>query len=118
MICQFAVLEHKEIAHEYGSRKNKRCSWSKARNASEPGCHGRGLSSGGSAIHLDATAPRKYNLTFVVVALNLVNVVNLGTPNGVLDSRIFGQAQSLASGPFGNPTPGNRAILFQANFSF
>jgi Carboxypeptidase regulatory-like domain len=79
---------------------------------------GRGLSSGGSAIHLDATAPRKYNLTFVAVALNVFNVVNLGTPNGVLDSRLFDQTQSLASGPFGNPTPGNRAILFQVRFSF
>lgn len=79
---------------------------------------GRGLSSGGAAIHLDATAPRKYNLTFVAVALNVFNVVNLSTPNGVLDSRLFNQTQSLASGPFGNPTPGNRAIMFQANFSF
>jgi hypothetical protein len=79
---------------------------------------GRGLSSGGAAIHLDATAPRKYSLTFVAVALNIFNVVNLGTPNGVLDSRLFDQTQSLASGPFGNPTPGNRSILLQANFSF
>jgi Carboxypeptidase regulatory-like domain len=79
---------------------------------------GRGLSSGGAAIHLDASAPRKYKLTFVAVALNLFNVVNLGTPNGVLDSRLFNQTQSLANGPFGNPTPGNRAILLQANFSF
>ena len=79
---------------------------------------GRGLSGGGAAIHLDATAPRKYNLTLVGGALNVFNVVNLGTPNGVLDSRLFNQTQSLASGPFSNPTPGNRAVLFQANFSF
>jgi hypothetical protein len=79
---------------------------------------GRGLSSGGAAIHLDASAPRKYSLTFVAVALNVFNIVNLGTPNGVLDSSLFNETQSLASGPFGNPTPGNRAILFQANFSF
>jgi hypothetical protein len=79
---------------------------------------GRGLSSGGAAIHLDATAPRKYNLTFVAAALNIFNVVNLGTPNGVLDSRLFGQTQSLAAGQFGSPTPGNRTILLQANFSF
>lgn len=79
---------------------------------------GRGLSSGGAAIHLDATAPRKYNLTFVAIALNVFNVVNLSTPNGVMGSRLFGQTQQVASGPFGSPTPGNRAILFQANFSF
>jgi hypothetical protein len=80
--------------------------------------NGRGLSSGSAPIHLDATAPRKYNLTFIVAALNLFNIANLGTPNGVLESRLFNQTQSLATGPFGNPTPGNRAIMLQANFSF
>ncbi|MGB6745659.1 MAG: carboxypeptidase regulatory-like domain-containing protein, partial [Terracidiphilus sp.] len=39
---------------------------------------GRGLSGGGAQIHLDASAPRKYNLTFVAVALNVLNVVNWG----------------------------------------
>jgi hypothetical protein len=63
-------------------------------------------------------ASRKYNLTFVAIALNLFNVVNLGAPNGVLDSHLFDQMQPLASGPFGNPTLGKRAILLQAYFSF
>ncbi len=79
---------------------------------------GRGLSSGGAQIHLDATAPRRYNLTFVAVALNVLNVVNWGTPNGVMTSPLFGQTQSLASGQFGTPTPGNRTIFFQTQFSF
>jgi hypothetical protein len=62
--------------------------------------------------------PRKYSLTVVVVALNLFNIVNRGPENGVLNSTLFGQSQTLAGGPYGSPTPGNRSILFQANFSF
>jgi Carboxypeptidase regulatory-like domain len=79
---------------------------------------GRGLSGGGAQIHLDAKAPRKYNLTFIAVALNVFNVVNWGTPNGVMTSPLFGQTQSLAGGQFGTPTPGNRTIMFQTQFSF
>jgi hypothetical protein len=79
---------------------------------------GRGLSGGGAQIHLDAKAPRKYNLTFVVVALNVFNVANWGTPNGVMTSPLFGKTQSLAGGQFGTPTPGNRTIMFQTQFSF
>ncbi len=78
----------------------------------------QGLSTGGAKIKLDAGAPRRYNLTFVVGASNLFNFVNLGTPNGVMSSPIFNKSQSLADGPFANPTPGNRALIFQANFSF
>jgi len=80
--------------------------------------NGRGLSGGGAQIHLDAKAPRKYNLTFVAVALNVLNVVNWGTPNGVMTSPLFGKTQSLAGGQFGTPTPGNRTIFFQTQFSF
>jgi hypothetical protein len=54
----------------------------------------------------------------VAGASNVLNIVNLSPPNGVLISPIFGKSQSLADGPFQNPTPGNRAIVFQANFSF
>jgi len=79
---------------------------------------GRGLSGGGASIRLDAQAPRKYTLTFVAAAINLFNQVNLATPNGVLNSPIFNQSQSLATGPYGGPTPGNRTVFFQANFSF
>ena len=78
----------------------------------------QGLSTGGAKIKLDAGAPRRYSLTFVVGASNLFNIVNLGTPNGVLSSPIFNKSQSLADGPFSNPTPGNRAFIFQTNFSF
>jgi hypothetical protein len=39
-------------------------------------------------------------------------------PDGVVLSPIFNQSQSLAGGAFANPTPGNRALVFQMNFSF
>jgi hypothetical protein len=79
---------------------------------------GRGLSGASSEPKLDATVPRRYNLTLVVVALNLFNIVNRGPENGVLNSTLFGQSQTLAGGPYGSPTPGNRSILLSANFSF
>ena len=78
----------------------------------------RGIGGGGAAIRLNASSPRRYNLTFIVGASNLFNIVNLGTPNGVLNSPIFNQSQSLAGGAFANPTPGNRAFIFQTNFTF
>jgi hypothetical protein len=78
----------------------------------------RGLSGGGPQVHLDATAPRKFNITFVAVALNVFNIVNWGPPNGVLESPLFGKTQSLAGNQFSTPTPGNRAIMFQTQFSF
>lgn len=79
---------------------------------------GRGLSGGGAAIRLDAAAPRRFNLTFVAGANNILNMVNLGTPNGVLLSPLFNQTQSLANGPYGSPTPGNRNIVFQTTLTF
>jgi hypothetical protein len=79
---------------------------------------GRGLSGGGAAVHLDEEAPRKYRLTLAVTGVNVFNHVNLAPPNGVLESPLFNQTQSLAKGQFGSPIPGNRAILLQSNFSF
>ena len=79
---------------------------------------GRGLSGGQAQVRIDATVPRRYSLTIVGAALNVFNIVNLGTPNGVMNSSLFGQTQSLAYGPYGSPTPGNRTIFFQALFSF
>ena len=78
----------------------------------------RGLGSGGPAIKLDATVPRRYNLTLIAGANDIFNIVNLGTPNGVLLSPLFNQTQTLAGGPFGNPTPGTRNIVFQSTFTF
>jgi hypothetical protein len=77
----------------------------------------RGLGGGGAAVHLDAAAPRKYGLTLVVGAANVFNMVNYAPPNGVLNSPLFNKYQALA-GAFTNPTPGNRSITFQSNFTF
>jgi len=79
---------------------------------------GRGLGGAQAGPKLDATVARKYSLTLVVAALNLFNVVNRGTPNGVLNSSLFGESQTLAGGQFGSPTAGNRSILLQAAFAF
>ena len=48
--------------------------------------NGRGLSGGQAQPKLDATVARKYSLTLVGGALNIFNIVNLGTPNGTLGS--------------------------------
>ena len=64
-------------------------------------------------------APRRYNLTFVAGANNLFNIVNWGTPNGVLLSPLFNKTQSLASGQFGSPTARQpQRLNFQTTFSF
>ena len=79
---------------------------------------GRGLSGSQAQPKLDATVPRKYSLTLVGGAINVFNIVNLAPPNGTLISPLFGKTQSLASGPFGSPVPGNRAVFLNAIFSF
>jgi len=79
---------------------------------------GRGLSGNGGNVKIDEKTPRKYNIGFVVIALNCLNIVNWGPPNGVMISPLFGKTQSLASGPYSGPTPGNRTILFSTSFSF
>jgi hypothetical protein len=86
--------------------------------AGDDGVGGRGLSGKSASILLNANAPRRFNLTFTVGASNVLNIVNWGTPNGVLGSPLFNQSQSLAGGAFENPTPGNRAIIFQTGLSF
>jgi hypothetical protein len=78
----------------------------------------RGLSGGGAAIPIDATAPRKFSLTLSASAINAFNQVNFAPQNGVLESPLFNQSQSLAGGQFGNPFPANRAILLESTFSF
>jgi hypothetical protein len=60
---------------------------------------------------------QRYSLTFGVSARNIFNNVNEATPVGVISSPIFGQANSLAGGPFGNQTS-NRRVDLQVTFSF
>jgi Carboxypeptidase regulatory-like domain len=82
------------------------------------GVGGRGIGSGGPAIRLDAGAPRRFNLTFALGVNNLFNIVNLGTPNGVLLSPLFNKTQQLAGNQFGSPVAGNRSVFLQTTFSF
>ncbi len=79
---------------------------------------GRGLGGAQSGPKLDASVPRKYSLTIVATSFNLLNIVNRGTPNGVLNSTLFGKTQSLAGDGFGSNTAGNRSIFLQAMFNF
>lgn len=79
---------------------------------------GRGLSGSGGNVKLDEKLPRKFNITFVAIALNCLNIANFGPPNGVLESPLFNKTQTLASGPYTGPTLGNRTILFFTQFSF
>ncbi len=84
-----------------------------------PGLGGRGLSGNqGGPGRLDASIPRKFNLTLSVFAQNVLNRQNLGVPNGTLTSPFFGKSQSLASGFFGPSTAGNRSIFLNAGLNF
>jgi hypothetical protein len=79
---------------------------------------GRGLSGSQAQQKLDASVKRKYSLTLNADLSNLFNNVNLAPQNGTLLSPLFGKSQSLASGEFAQPVPGNRAIFLGASFSF
>ncbi|MBI3476984.1 MAG: carboxypeptidase regulatory-like domain-containing protein [Acidobacteria bacterium] len=63
------------------------------------------------------TSNRRYSLTFSINARNLLNRVNLSTPNGNLSSPLFGKSNGLAGGPFSGG-PSNRRVELQAMFSF
>ena len=77
---------------------------------------GSGLTGGQAPpTKLDATVPRKYSLTLIAAAMNLFNDVNLGSPNGVLTSPLFGKSQSVN---LQSEVPGNRVINFQVRLSF
>jgi hypothetical protein len=64
----------------------------------------------------------RYQLTLSVEARNLLNMVNPGTPVGILTAPNFGQAQGLAGGFGGGGGGGsqsaNRRIQIQLRFSF
>ncbi|HVO56725.1 MAG TPA: carboxypeptidase regulatory-like domain-containing protein [Dongiaceae bacterium] len=76
---------------------------------------GRGNRGGG--MFMDASSGKKYTLTFGISARNLLNNVNEGQPIGVISSPIFGQANSLAGGPFGSQAS-NRRVDLQVTFGF
>jgi len=82
-----------------------------------PGGGGGRGGRGGGPFGGGENSGQRYSLTFGISARNLLNDVNEGTPVGVISSPIFGQANSLAGGPFGNPAS-NRRVDMQVTFSF
>ena len=80
-----------------------------------PGGGGGGGGFGGFGGGREGNSP--YNLTLGLQFSNLLNLVNLNTPIGALNSSRFGQSTSTAGG-FGGGGSGNRRIELQARFSF
>jgi hypothetical protein len=86
------------------------------------GLGGRGLSGAGGGgmggfFGGGGTTNRTYNLTFSVMARNLLNSLNPGSPVGNLSSPFFGQSISIAGGPFSSASA-NRRVDLQVKFSF
>jgi hypothetical protein len=61
---------------------------------------------------------KRYNLTLSASARNLLNYVNLASPDGNLSSPYFGQSLALVSGFGGAASVYNRRIDLQLRFSF
>jgi Carboxypeptidase regulatory-like domain len=78
---------------------------------------GRFGSAMGGPLRLGGATDRRYGLTFQVSARNILNKVNLATPNGTLGSPFFAKSNGLANGPF-STSAANRLIELQAIFSF
>jgi hypothetical protein len=85
------------------------------RGGGGPGGGMGGMDGGGSS-------GRRYSLTASIMFHNLFNTVNQGPPLGSLNSPLFGQSLSLASGGFGGPGGAaqafNRRIDLSLRFSF
>ena len=87
------------------------------------GLGGRGLSGGGGPggggpFGLGGTnTNRRYNLTFAVAARNILNHPDYAPPVGNLESPLFAQSNSLATGPFSSGSAVRRIDL-QVLFSF
>jgi hypothetical protein len=79
-----------------------------------------GLSSmgaGGNMFGRPDVPNRRYNLTFSLSVRNIFNNVNYASPEGNLNSPIFGQPYALAGGFFSSAAA-NRRIDMQVRFSF
>jgi len=81
------------------------------------GLGGRGLSGGGGGPRFGGSSNRRFQLEFGIMAHNIFNKVNLGTPVGNVNSSLFGQSNSLAGGFFGNQSA-NRSIDMYMRFGF
>jgi hypothetical protein len=78
---------------------------------------GRGNRGGGGMMGGDPGSGQRYSLTLAVSARNVFNNLNVGTPVGVITSPIFGQSNSLPTGP-GGSLYSSRRIELQATFAF
>jgi len=81
------------------------------------GLGGRGLGSGGGGPRWGGSSNRRYTLELGVMAHNVFNKVNYGTPVGNINSQSFGQSLSLAGGFFNNQSA-NRMINLFLRFNF
>jgi len=81
------------------------------------GLGGRGLSSGGGGRHFGSSSDRRYTLELGVMAHNVFNKVNYGTPQGNISSGNFGKSLSLAGGFFNNQSA-NRMLNLFLRFNF
>lgn len=85
----------------------------------ERGLDGRGL--GGGGFGLAGATNQRFAPTFFVSALNALNTVNLAPPESTLESPLFGQSISLATGAYaaqvGNPVA-NRLVNMGAVLNF
>jgi hypothetical protein len=83
------------------------------------GLGGGGLSSMGNSnmFNRGNNTNRRYNLTFSISARNIFNNVNYASPEGNLNSPIFGKPYALAGGFFSSAAA-NRRVDFQVRFSF
>ena len=81
------------------------------------GLGGRGLSSGGGGSRFGGSSDRRFQLELGVMARNVFNKVNLGTPIGNITSSLFGRSNSLAGGFFGNQSA-NRMVNLFLRFNF
>jgi hypothetical protein len=78
---------------------------------------GGGGNRGGGPFGGGENSGQRYSLTLAVSARNIFNDVNVGSPNGVIASPIFGQATSLPTGP-GSGLYSSRRLELQATFAF
>ncbi len=81
------------------------------------GLGGRGLSGGGGGPRFGGSTNRRFQLEFGIMARNVFNKVNLGTPVGNVTSGLFSYSNSLAGGFFGNQSA-NRQIDMFMRFGF
>ena len=86
---------------------------------------GGGLASIGGPVGGGGSEAKRYSMQFSLNFQNLLNKVNLASPQGNLSSPFFGQSTSLApffggfgGGGFGGTGTGNRKITAQVRFNF